>query len=108
LKAVVQIPILRYYNHIVQLLKKANIMGYSIRPGTEITDFCPDDTDDKIYLSYGTDLITIMTKAKEKWPKADFADIEIEAEYMHTHAIYHDCYDGSDYTNFIVITYKGK
>lgn len=85
-------------------------MGYTIRPGTQIKDFWPDDTDDKIYLdgSYGTDLITIMTKAKEKWPKADFANIEIESEYIHTHALYYDRYDSSDYTNFIIITYNGK
>lgn len=85
-------------------------MGYSKRPGTSITDFQPDDTDTTMYIESGfcTDLISILNKAKEKWPDADFADIEINAEHIHTHAIYHDQYNGSDHTNFIVLTYNKR
>jgi hypothetical protein len=82
-------------------------MGYMKRPGTEITDFTPDDTDTTMYIegSMYVDLITLLNKAKEKWPEADFADINIDAEHIHTHALYYDRYDGSDYTNYIVLTY---
>jgi len=30
-------------------------------------------------------------------------DIAVEAEKIHTHCIYYDLYDASDYTDFIVL-----
>jgi hypothetical protein len=78
-------------------------MGYT--KNGSITNFWPDDTDDMLYIqdSYGISLIEIISKATEKWPGVRLDDLEISAEYIHTHCIYYDLHDSGDYTNFIVI-----
>lgn len=82
-------------------------MGNTIRPGTEITDFWPDDTDKKMYLtSYGYSMIEILEKAREKWPEATLHDLKIDSEKIHTSCLYYDRYDPSDYTDFLIITYN--
>lgn len=86
-------------------------MVYSTRPGTEITDFWPDNTDDTIYIVSGytdNNLASLLEKAKEKWPEATLEDLDISSEKIHTSCIYYDLYDGSDYTDFIIITYNKK
>jgi hypothetical protein len=82
-------------------------MGYTKRPGTEITYFWPDDDDTTLHLasSAGITLSEIIDRAKEKWPSATVDDIEIASEKIHTHCIYYDLYDAGDYTDFIILTY---
>ena len=83
-------------------------MGYSIRPGTQIRDFHPDDTDTEMYISsdFFLDLKELQEKINEKWPGASAENIDITSEYIHTHCLGYDCYDPGDYTNFIVIRRK--
>ncbi len=83
-------------------------MGYKKRPGTEITDFWPDDTDKMMYLdsSYvDWELSHLLAKAKEKWPDATLDNITITSEKIHTHCIYYDLYDAGDYTDFLILKY---
>jgi hypothetical protein len=82
-------------------------MGETIRPGTRIRDFWPDDTDTKIYkdASWSHSLATLVEVIKAKWPDADLADIHVSAEHIHTHALGYGRYDAADHTNFIVIEY---
>jgi hypothetical protein len=85
-------------------------MGYTIRPGTMIRDFWPDDDEKRIHLpsSCGHSLSYLIEKAKEKWPNATLDDIEITSEKIHTHCTTYDLYDGGDYTDFIIINYIGE
>lgn len=80
-------------------------MGYSTRPGTQIEDFWPDDTDTEMYIDaeFVTTLAELQEKIAEKWPDASAANITISSEYIHTHCLYYNRYDPGDYTNFIVI-----
>jgi hypothetical protein len=83
-------------------------MGYTMGPGTEITDFWPDDTDTKIYIA--TDggslpLADLFSKAKEKWPNATLQNIEVSSEKIHTSCLYCDLYDAGDYTDFLILTH---
>jgi hypothetical protein len=85
-------------------------MGYKKRPGTEITDFWPDDTDTEIYIATNggsLPLADLFSKAKEKWPDATLENIEITSEKIHTDCIYYDLYDAGDYTDFLIIKYLG-
>lgn len=82
-------------------------MGYSTRPGTEIRDFWPDDTDTMMYIESGyssVKLNDLIEKINEKWPGSKMSDFEISSEYTHTSCLGYDLYDSSDYTHFIVIT----
>lgn len=81
-------------------------MGYTIREGTGITDYWPDDDEDTIYRSTegSISMEEILEIAQEKWPGIDLKDIFVYAMHIHTHCLYYDCYDPGDYTNFIVIT----
>lgn len=79
-------------------------MGYSIRPGTSIKDFWPDDTPTEMYLMSGGHTIQdLIDLAKEKWPNANFEDISISSQKIHTQCLTHDVYDGSDYTDFLIL-----
>jgi hypothetical protein len=81
-------------------------MGYTTRPGTEITDFWPDDTENTMYLpSSDHSLSELIEHAKKKWPDATLDNIHISSEKIHTACIYYDLYDASDYTDFIIITH---
>jgi hypothetical protein len=85
-------------------------MGTTTRPGTEITDFWPDDTDTEIYIPTNggsLPLADLFAKAKEKWPNATLDTVEITSEKIHTHCIYYDLYDAGDYTDFLIIKYFG-
>lgn len=82
-------------------------MGYSTRPGTEIRDFWPDDTDTVMCIESGYSpikLIDLIEKINEKWPGVELSEFEITSEYIHTSCLGYDLYDSSDYTHFIVIT----
>lgn len=87
-------------------------MGYTTTKhanGT-ITNFWPDDTETIMYIdgSFGHfSLSDIMDRIKEKWPTADFANIAISSEHIHTDCLYYDLYDGNDWTQFVVIELKG-
>lgn len=77
-------------------------MGYTTKG--EITNFWPDDTEDKIYiLDTGMSLSSLIERAKEKWPNESFDKIDITAEKIHTHCIGYDLYDSSDWTMFITM-----
>lgn len=77
-------------------------MGYTSRGS--ITDFWPDDTDDKFYVSYGLTINSIIDFAKAKWPDVDLCDIMIESDNIHTSCLSYDRHCSGDYTNFIVVT----
>lgn len=78
-------------------------MGYGTRDGG-IRTFWPDDTDTEFYIMSSATLEDIIEQAKAKWPQADFSNITIEAEHVHTDCLGHDQYDGGDYTDFLCIT----
>jgi hypothetical protein len=78
-------------------------MGYT--KNGSITNFWPDNTDNEIYIASGCDsLEDLMQIAKDKWPTASMADINITSEKIHTSCITYDQYDGGDYTEFLVLT----
>lgn len=81
-------------------------MGYSTRNNGQITDFWPDNTENDIYLSYGSTLQDILDIVTSKWPDTKFDDIEIDSEYIHTNCIYYDLHDPSDHTPFLHIKRK--
>ena len=84
-------------------------MGETIRPGTKIRDFCPDDTDTKIYKdasSWSYSLADLQRIVQEKWPDAEPMDIQLSADHIHTNALGYPRYDPTDYTTFIVIEHK--
>lgn len=83
-------------------------MGYSYRNNGYITDYWPDDTDTILHINAdeGHDLASIMSIIKNKWPHANLEDISITSEYIHTECLTYDLYDPSDYTNFIILTYR--
>jgi hypothetical protein len=82
-------------------------MGYTYRgdkPGYQIKDFWPDDTDTVTYIAEGDTLENILADISNKWPGASISNITISAEKIHTRCLGCDLYDPGDYTNFIVIT----
>jgi hypothetical protein len=83
-------------------------MGYFERFGTDITDFWPDDDETTLYLSSGQlTMADLIQHAKEHFgDDVKIEDIEVSAEKIHTHCIYYDLYDASDYTDFVVLTHK--
>lgn len=81
-------------------------MGYSIRPGTQIRDFQPDDTDDTFHISDRASLKDILEQAHAKWGEGiRLEDLSITPRHIHTHCLGFDSYDPSDYTDFLVISY---
>jgi hypothetical protein len=85
-------------------------MGYTTRPGTEITDFQPDDTDTVMYINSecGLTLAELQEKINEKWTGCRFKNIRISSEKIHTRCLYYDGHDAGDWDNFIVIYYNGS
>lgn len=82
-------------------------MAERIRPGTEIRDFTPDDTETDMYLSCEIQSYTfpdILEKAKEKWgPDTKFENLRITPEYIHCYCLGYDRYDPDDYVNYLLI-----
>lgn len=83
-------------------------MGYSTRPGTSIKDFWPDDSPTELYLesNFGYTLTELQEAIEQKWPNAKPDEIRITSEKIHTYYTTHDLYDGSDYTEFLVVKYN--
>lgn len=81
-------------------------MGYGTRQTlhSTIRTFWPDDTDTELYFSGEISISDLLARVKEKWPDCDLSDININAEQIQTDCLGHDCYDFSDYTDFIVVT----
>lgn len=84
-------------------------MGYTTRPGTEITDFQPDDTAECMYINQdcGSTITyqNLLEKIQAKWGSdVSLEDVRVGTEHIHTHCLYYDRYDSSDYTNFLVVT----
>jgi hypothetical protein len=84
-------------------------MGYIKRPGTEIWDFTPDDTDTEMYIM--SDLYYSITEllemARAKWSDASLDNIKIASQRIHTHCIYYDLHDPTDYTDYLILKYVG-
>jgi hypothetical protein len=80
-------------------------MGYFIRPGTQITDFWPDDTETEMYVVANSDysIADLLEMAKEKWPDATPENVSVSSEKVHTNCIYYDLYDSGDYTDFVIL-----
>ena len=84
-------------------------MGKFQRPSSlRITDFWPDDTDTTMYFSTESYLgsAELLVKVQAKWPNATLDKLNISSEHIHTYCLGYGQYYPSDYTNFIVITYK--
>lgn len=86
-------------------------MGY-YKNHSGLKSFEPDNTYTKFYLNascHSFELQDIIDKCKEKWGQdISLSNIHISAEYIHTDCIGFDEYDPSDYTNYLVITYKSE
>ena len=80
-------------------------MGYKTRPGTQIQDFWPDDTDTVMYImSEGmTSLAELQERIDDKWPGSSAENIMISSQKIHTHCLGYDLHDPGDYTDFIII-----
>lgn len=86
-------------------------MGHGTRPGSlghTIRTFWPDDDENTLHIDGGiwgasTNLQELLGKAREKWPDISLDQIQISAEHIHTDCLGYDCYDYSDYTNFIIL-----
>lgn len=82
-------------------------MGYTVEKHAygEITNFWPDDDDNTMYVetTSSASILYLLDRIKEKWPDAEPDELNIMAEYIHTHCLYYDRYDATDYTNFLVI-----
>lgn len=83
-------------------------MGYTYRNNGQITDFWPDDTENKWYISASVSptLGDLIDMIKEEWPETDLYNVTITSERIHTRSLTYDLYDPSDYTDFIVIERK--
>lgn len=68
--------------------------------------FWPENTEDKLYFPYETNLQSLLDSVKQAWPDVSLDDISIESEHIHTDCIGYDLYDSTDYTNFVVVTRK--
>lgn len=76
------------------------------------TDFWPDDTETEMYIASDVasskSLRDLMAIAVIKWgDAATFDNIYISVENIHTHAIYYDRHDPSDWTCFIKLEKRG-
>jgi hypothetical protein len=79
-------------------------MGYSTLNNGAIKDFWPDDDEDTVYLFGDISLDELLTGCVEKWGCGiSYNDLTISSEHIHTECLTYDQYDGSDYTNFIVV-----
>jgi hypothetical protein len=73
-----------------------------------VTCFQPDNDESTLYIeSYGCSFADIDEEISKHFGDIDKTTLTISAETIHTNALYYDCYDASDYTNFIVIKLKG-
>ncbi len=80
-------------------------MGYSTRDGS-IKTYWPDDTDTTLYILASSDptMQELLDLIDKKWPNTDLDTITIGSEHIQTDCLGYDCYDSSDYTDFITLT----
>ncbi|MCC5612634.1 hypothetical protein LC612_39570 [Nostoc sp. CHAB 5834] len=84
-------------------------MGQYTRPGTEITDFTPDDTPTSFYLECWAQipLSSILEKAKQKWGEhVRIEDLHLRSEHIQTHCLHYDRHDPGDYSDFLLVSYQ--
>lgn len=82
-------------------------MGYTTRPGTQITDYWPDDGPDHFWLCSSSQhsIAAIIEMARERWGQdINLDNILIESEYINTECIHYDLHDPGDWTDFIKIS----
>lgn len=81
-------------------------MGVTYRNNGAIKDYWPDDDENTLHLQATSNhsLQDIMDRIKEKWGDVPFDSITITGEKIHTSCLTYDCYDPSDYTDFIILT----
>lgn len=86
-------------------------MGYGTRTGGtpgrgdyyNIRTYWPDDSDTTIYIAGEQNLFTITERIAEKWPGEPYENFQISSENIQTDCLGYDCYDSSDWTQFIII-----
>jgi len=85
-------------------------MAETIRAGTRIRDFQPDNTDKELYIDVGfmggrgaITVSSLLNKIREKWPDANLDEVTITAEHIHTRCLTYDLYSHSDYDDFLLI-----
>ena len=85
-------------------------MGYTTRKhsGGTIESFWPDDTDTEFYISRDASLAYIIERVEDLWPDADFSDIQITSEFIHTDSLGYDLFDRGDWDEFLKISYEGQ
>lgn len=70
----------------------------------------PEDTATKLHLMSTNcwTLQNLIEFAQEKWgDSVSLEDIEMSSEKIQTRCFGYDLYDGGDYTDFIILEYKG-
>lgn len=71
----------------------------------KIQCFTPDDTDTCFYVEDNIRLADLLVKIKEKFgDDVNYNSVDIQPEYIHTHALTYDQYDASDYTKYLCVT----
>lgn len=88
-------------------------MGYGTRNNGQIRTYWPDNTETEFYAENWkySSIHELLRAAAEHFKTSTYELMEygaIESEKIHTDCLYYDCYDASDYTDFIKIEYKGK
>lgn len=81
-------------------------MGETIRPGTGIRDFTPDNDVNTLYVRADNNslpLLELIDRINDHFGPIDHSTLTIEAEYIHTECLGYDRYDSGDYTNYIVV-----
>jgi len=69
-----------------------------------IVNYTPTNDSNTLYIQYTSSLSDLITQIREHFgPDISFDDITITPEYIHTRCLTYDCYDRSDYDNYLVI-----
>lgn len=67
----------------------------------------PKDTEDKMYLTTGETLETVLEKSRRKWPGIQIGEIDISAQHIQVKCFGYDLYDASDYWDYTVVICNG-
>jgi len=84
-------------------------MGYETinHAGGCYQNYWPDNDKNNLYIEAhhrGIDFELVIESIKSHFGEdAKLEEFTIEAEYIHTNCLWYDCYDSSDYTNFLHI-----
>jgi len=71
-----------------------------------IRTYWPDDTDTEFYIEGSASLVTIIERARAKWPNTCDSRFQITPEHIHTDCLGYDLYDAGDWTYFLKISLK--